>query len=1107
MFHRRLRRYAVVSGLLSALSLALLQVPALSEEPAERLPEDVRIVALEVFPSQVVLADPYEYRQVLVYGRTEQGEWVDVTRLCHWESSPTTVSVSPQGVVRPVAPGTESLVVRFGDFTATLSCQVNALVPRPISFVTQVQPVLSRLGCNAGTCHGAKEGKNGFKLSLRGYDPLFDYRALTDDLAARRFNRAAPDQSLFLLKATGSIPHAGGVRTRVGEPYYNILRQWIVEGCKLDPEAPRVTSIEVYPRDPIVPRPDMRLQVAVLAKYADGRVRDVTLEAFVESGNTEVMEAEPGGRVRVLRRGEAPVLVRYEGNYTATTVTVMGNREGFVWQQPETHNYIDELVYQKLQRVKVLPSDLCTDEEFVRRVYLDLTGLPPPADRVRAFLADSRPTRVKRDELIDQLIGSPEFIEHWTNKWADLLQVNRKFLGEEGAAALRNWIKSAVANNMPYDAFARAILTAEGSTLENPPAAYYKILRSPDAVMENTTHLFLAIRFNCNKCHDHPFERWTQDQYYHLAAFFAQVGLKPDPRFAGQTVGGTAVEGAKPLVEVVYDKGDGEVTHLRTGKVAAPAFPYEFGANPDSSLPRRQQLAAWLTSPQNPYFARSMVNRLWGYLFGVGIIEPIDDIRAGNPPTNPELLDALTRDFVASGFDIRHILRTICQSRVYQHSMTTNVWNEDDKINYSHALPRRLSAEALYDAIHFAAGARPQIPGAPPGFRAAELLDAGVSVPFLEDFGRPPRESSCECERSSGVFLGPILKLVNGPVIAEALTQPGNALARLVAECPDDERVVEEVYLRFLARYPTAEEKRAVLEVLREAGSELDAIRQELSDYTAQLDRKQIEWEQQVGQAPAWHVLTPKETKSQVGATFEIDSEGVLRVGGSNGKDVYTIVLEANLPTITALRLEALPDPALAAQGPGRATNGNFVLSELRATAQPKDGGAAVTLKFRAAAADFSQQNWPVAAAIDGNPGTGWAIAPQFGKPHEAQFELAEPLVGSGPWLLSIELEQQFPDGTHTLGKFRLSATSSPNPLENQTIPEAIRNILAIPAAERSEAQRQELANFYRGRDERWKQLQEQVAAAEKYLADRRLVGVQDLAWALINTPAFLFNR
>src|SRR5262249_38909539 len=405
-----------------------------------------------------------------------------------------------------------------------------------------------------------------------------------------------------------------------------------------------------------------------------------------------------------VRRGEATVLARYEGAYAASTLITMGDRSGFTWNNLPAFNHIDELVYEKLKRVKVLPSDLCSDADFIRRVYLDLTGLPPEPDMVRSFLADSRPTQVKRDEVVDKLVGSPEYIEQWTNKWADLLQVNRKFLGDVGAKALRDYIRKAVAENKPYDKFAYEVLTGSGSNAENPAAAYFKILREPDAAMENTTHLFLAIRFNCNKCHDHPFERWTQDQYYALASFFAQVKRDEDPKFRGQKIGGSAVEGAVPLVEMISDTTSGEVKHARTGEFAKPTFPYTVKDLTSGKDSRRVQLAKWVTSKENPYFARSYVNRIWGYLTGVGIIEPLDDIRAGNPPTNPALLDYLTKDFIDSGFDVRHVMKEILKSRTYQLSVATNKWNEGDDINYAHGIARRLPAEVLYDAIYRATG-------------------------------------------------------------------------------------------------------------------------------------------------------------------------------------------------------------------------------------------------------------------------------------------------------------------------------------------------------------------------------------------------------------------
>jgi hypothetical protein len=1032
-----------------------------------------------------------------------------LTRVAEVREEGGVVDISSDGLVRPRAEGQGRIVLRYEGYTAEVPVVVRGLQePYRVSFVQDVQPVLSRLGCNAGTCHGAKEGKAGFKLSLRGYDPLFDHRALTDDIGARRFNRAAPDQSLMLLKATGSIPHVGGVRTDVGSPYYRLLRDWIAEGVKLDLDAPRVTRIEVFPVNPVVPRPGMKQQMAVLATYSDGRVRDVTREAFIESGNIEVIEANGTGLLTTLRRGEAPVLVRYEGAYAATTIICMGDRTGFVWQPQPQFNYIDELVDKKLQAVKVLPSGLCTDEEFVRRVYLDLTGLPPTAGQVRQFLEDPRPSRQRREALIDQLLGSREYVEHWTNKWADLLQVNRKFLGEEGAAALRNWIKQRIAENQPYDQFAREILTATGSNLENPPAGYWKILRDPAQAMENTTHLFLAIRFNCNKCHDHPFERWTQDQYYHLAQFFAQVGRKEEPQFAGRKIGGTAVEGAVPLVEVIYDTGSGDVKHDRTGQVVSPAFPYSHGDAPSAEAARRQQLAHWIASPQNPYFAKSYVNRLWGYLLGVGIIEPIDDIRAGNPPTNPELLEALTRDFIASGFNVQHILRTITRSRVYQQSVATNRWNEDDTLNYSHAIPRRLTAEALFDAIHLATGATPKLPGLPPGFRAAQLPDAGVSVPFLDDFGKPVRESSCECERSSGVVLGPVLKLVNGPTVADALADPTSELNRLAASNLPDEKLIEEVFLRFLARLPTAREMELGVAALQAARQDLEEAQAALAAYEATLPDRQAAWEASLRGPVSWQPLKAVSLHSQAGATLTPGEQGVITATGKLAQDVYTVVATTDLPRITGLKVEALASPDLPAGGPGRAPNGNFVLSELTLAVGPlAEEASPQPVGLTSPTADFSQQGWPVAAAIDGNDQTGWAVQPQFGRPHEATFALAEPVARPGGSRLAITLVQHYPDGKHALGAFRLSVTADEPPLTRPKLPEAVAAALAVPPAQRTAEQAAQVAAYYRGQNAELARLTQAAQQAREQLKNARALGVQDLAWALINSPAFLFNR
>ena len=548
-----------------------------SEEPveSESLPKGAKVVGLEVQPKSVDLKDRFAYTQILVSARLDSGDLIDVTRMVEAKAPGACVEVSRSGQVRPVADGKVSLTLALGTLKAELPVAVTGMGKTPrVDFVHDVNPVMSRLGCNSGTCHGSAQGKNGFKLSLRGYDPIFDVRALTDDQASRRVNVASPDDSLMLLKPTGAVPHVGGALMQPGEPYYETLRRWIADGALLKTDGPRVAKIELSPANPIIQQIGLKQQIRVLATYADGEVRDVTREAFVESGNTEVVSANKSGLMTSLRRGEAPILARFEGAYAATTLTVMGDRTGFAWEQPPTYGKIDELVAAKWKRMKIEPSGLCNDAEFLRRVYLDLTGLPPKAEDVRAFLADARETKLKRDELVDKLIGSKEYVEYWTNKWADLLQVNRKFLGVEGSVAFRKWIKDQVAANAPCDQFVRTILTSGGSNREHPEASYYKILREPTAMMENTTQLFLAVRFNCNKCHDHPFERWTQDQYYETAAYFARVGLKPDPESKGRTIGGTNVEAPTPFYEAVYERPDGEVIHDRTKKVAPPKFPY-----------------------------------------------------------------------------------------------------------------------------------------------------------------------------------------------------------------------------------------------------------------------------------------------------------------------------------------------------------------------------------------------------------------------------------------------------------------------------------------------------------------------------------------------------
>ncbi|MSU77913.1 MAG: DUF1553 domain-containing protein [Gemmataceae bacterium] len=1099
------------------LSIATFALATFSLYAQEKLPPGAKLTKVEVAPTSIELKTPFEYRQLLLTGMLDNGDRVDVTRLAKF-TPPASVKVSERGQVRPLQDGQGELKFTVEGQAGSIAVNViGQTTTVDVSFTRDVMPTLSRMGCNAGTCHGSAQGKNGFQLSLRGYDPLYDHRTLIDDHGARRFNRAAPERSLMLLKATGVVPHVGGVLTQPGEPNYELLRLWITQGVKFDTNAPKVTKVEVSPAYAVIALPGMKQQLTVWATYTDGSKRDVSAEAFLESSNIEVATMDRAGIVTAVRRGEIAVLARYEGSYAAATIIIMGDRTGFAWKDTPTYNYIDDAVYNKLKAMKIQPSDVCSESDFVRRLYLDLTGLPPEPEVVAKFLDDKTPSRQKREKLIDDLVGGGEFVDHWANKWADLLQVNRKFLGVEGAEAFRKFIRESVASNVPYDQFCYKLLTASGSNVANPAAAYFKILRDPDLAMENTTHLFLAVRFNCNKCHDHPFERWTQNQYYELTSFFAQINRREDPKFKGRKTEGTAVRGALPLVEIIEDAKTGEFKNERTGLPAITKFPFTHASTPPQDGARREQLAKWITTKDNPYFAKSYVNRVWSYLLGTGIIEPIDDIRAGNPPTNPELLDKLSADFIDSGFDVQKLIKTICKSRTYQHSIATNQWNKDDDTNYSHAIARRLSAEVLFDSIHRVTGSLSKIPGLPPGARAVQTIDSSVKVPgeFLELLGRPPRESACECERSNAMQLGPILSLVTGPVINDAIKDPANRIAKIVAAQKDDVKVVEELFVAILSRRPNAKEIELGIKAIRAAEAEhadLLGERKKREDavlaYEKNLPQIVKQFEESATRTPVWFPLDPTTMKSLGKVTFTKQKDGSILVGGPNPvTETYTLTFETKLPDITGIRLEVLPDPSLPAQGPGRSANGNFVLNELKLDyIKTGEKGKAKQVKLIRPQATFSQDAFPVANAVDNNPQSGWAIAPQYGKPQVAVFEVQGKLGSTEGITLNMTMQQSF-GMQHAIGKFRVSFTNVKPPVQLQgTTPANIAKLIEIPRDKRTPQEETMIVNHVRSLDQELARLQRAVTDSP-VPSSARVLGAQDLAWALMNSPAFLFNR
>lgn len=1190
------------------------RVDVKKDDKVETLHAGPTVASIEVEPANIKIGKPSEYAQILITAKMSDGTRADVTRMAKITAAKgDVVQIDSRGMIRPDKDGATAINISFMGRTASVPANVSGLnVALKPDYVRDIMPITSKLGCNQGTCHGAKEGKAGFKLSLRGYDPIYDVLAYADELASRRANVASPEHSLMLLKASGAVPHEGGQLTVPGELYYESLKAWISQGAKVNLATPRVTSIELSPKNPVIERIGGRQQLRVIARYADGYVKDVTAEAFLESGNGDVIEADKKGLMTSLRRGEAPILARFEGAYAATTITVMGDRTGFAWKQPETWNKIDELVAAKWQRMKIEPSGLCSDEDFLRRIHLDLTGLPPKPEEVAAFIADKRDTRTKRGEVVDKLIGNPDFVEHWANKWADMLQVNSKTLGSEGAISLRAWIKQQVTDNTPYDRFAYRIVTATGSNKDNPAAAYFKTVRTPEELVENTTHLFLATRFNCNKCHDHPFEKWTMDQYYETASYFAQIDLKGDPQAKGATIGGTAVEGAKPLYEIVADKKDGDVLHLRTNKPVAPKVPYDTELVSKTATTRRDQFATWMTSPENDYFAMSYANRIWGYLTGTGVIEPLDDIRAGNPPSNPELLQYLTNEFIQSGFNVRHLMKLVATSRTYNLSLSTNKWNEDDKTNYSHAKARRLPAEVLFDSVFAVTGSMPNIPGVPKGTRAAALADAQIKLQdgFLTNFGRPARESVCECERSNDVNLGPVMALMSGPTVGDAISDPTNAIAKLTAEIKDDKQLIDAVFMRIVNRHATEKEISAALEsmagldaehktlaaaaqakeveqkpaiakaeqdrlaAIKAAETELTAYKAKMAPEVAKKEAARLaaikaaeakvkavfdtapanqpKWENYLDLTTEWHPLDLKVQRAGGVEKLEVLPDGsFLATPLPEGKEStgnYLLLGKTDLQGITGIKLEMLPDDRLPNNGPGTAPDGNFVLGEFVVTTDAADAkrkrGSGVAQTLKNPKADFEQANFPVTEALKkGNRDRGWAVSPEGGFRHEATFSFEKPVSNEGGTSFSIQMTSNFQNGKYNPGRFRLWITTSPT--IRFGVPADVA--AALKAPKRTPEQTATLTAHFLNQFRDYQAQKKTLAAAKKplpvdpqlialetkhvnaqnpivldpkliqlrrdsdlsakQLTNKRLTAAQDLAWALINSPAFLFNH
>jgi hypothetical protein len=764
-------------------------------------------LSLMVQPEAIVLSGPRDWQQIVVTGRYADGSVRDLTPLCDLDfDAADVVQAESGGFLLPKRNGATALVVKAGGQAARIPVMVKELDrPQPVSFRHEFIAALNVGGCNQGACHGTPSGKNGFRLSLRGYDPAADYIQLTRDVLGRRTDRLDPNASLILQKALARVPHEGGLRFQPTSIPAQIFKSWLAEGLKDDPaDLPSLEGIEVLPGSRVLSEPAHWQQLAVRARFGDGSVRDVTQLTVFSSSDNAVADVTSSGLVEFQQSGEVAILCRYLGEMLAVRLTYLHPKKGFCWLATAENNYVDKFVFSKLKMLSILPSELCTDQEFVRRVYLDLCGILPTSEETQAFLAST--DKDKRAKLIDRLLERPEYADFWTLKWSDVLRSNRKTIQLKGTHVYQRWLRERIAKNTPFDQIVRELLTANGSTFANPPANYFRIARDPQNLAETTAQLFFGIRMQCAKCHNHPFERWTQDDYYSMAAFFARVKQKKDAVEVG--TGPQGIDGA----EFVYCDRSGEVVQPRTGKVMVPKFMGGAVASIPPAEDRRAVLARWLTSADNPFFARSVANRGWFHLLGRGIVDPVDDFRDSNPSANDELLNALAKDLSGHQFDIKHLLRVILNSRAYQLSAQTNDFNKDDNKYFSHAVTRLLTAEQLLDAICAATGVPEKFTGLPLGTRATQLPDGEVNHVFLKTFGQPARELACECEREGDSNLTQALQLINGPTINDKVRNPDNRLGKLLATKAPDAEILNSLYLATLSRPPAEGEVKVALE-------------------------------------------------------------------------------------------------------------------------------------------------------------------------------------------------------------------------------------------------------------------------------------------------------
>ena len=750
--------------------------------------------SVEVFPPKVQLDSAVDLQRLVVLKTRPDGVTVDGTAQATIAlDNPALATWGEDKRLHAVADGETIAHITFEGETIDVPVKVsNAVaVPRK-SFLNDVEPAILRTGCNTGSCHGSARGKNGFALSLFGYDTPKDYNVVTRDQASRRMNIAIPSESLILLKPTGAVPHDGGTVMQKGDAQYTTILQWIEEGAQNDPaDVPHLTGIEVLPKELVFEGENVQQRFLVMATYSDGTDRDVTETAILASSDDAIMKVTPDGLATSGAKGEIYMMARYGSFAVVSKAIVVPGGAQLNWPEDAVaRNYVDELAFAKLRKLRVPPAKVCDDNTFVRRVFLDIIGQLPSPEETQAFLSDTAPD--KREKVIDALLQRPEFSDVWAMKWADVLKVQQvpNILDRKGVNRYNDWIRHAVINNVPMDELVRQVLTAEGGNFTNPASNFYVLDSDPLVLAENVAQVFFGIQLKCAQCHNHPFERWTMDDYYSFAAFFGQVGRKTS---------------SDPRETVIFNRASGEVANPRNSQQMAPK--YLGGATPDiTGKDRRAVLAEWLTSSENPWFAKNIANRVWQHFYGQGIINPPDDVRVSNPPSNPQLLDELGRRLIEYKYDLRKIVRDITTSYTYQLSTQPRDPGVTDTRNFAFAQVRRMEAETMLDAISRVTESQVKFPGLPLGASASQVAEGNSGVYFLSVFGRPSRTTVCTCERKENPTLAQSLHLINGDTVDAAVKKPGGRLDKLLAaEAPND-HIINTMYLAALSRTPSQEE-------------------------------------------------------------------------------------------------------------------------------------------------------------------------------------------------------------------------------------------------------------------------------------------------------------